>query len=290
MKRILIATDYSKAAETALQTACFLAKKLEAELHLVHVFEMTPSYMSTLSLGYAQKEKRLIQENRERLINFCVRIGRENEGWENSNVHLKEHSIASEAIIKLAEEIKAELVIVGMHQGNRWKEFFMGSTATNLIKRSSVPILAVPDEFIVQDLESFVYATDFEEADILAIKSLAEIAQSLEIPIKLIHISTEKEYAGVQQLEWFKEMLKEEVSYSRISFELILSNDIKIALKTYLHNVTNAILVMLERENKDSFLNISRLDMVEKMKLERIYPLWSFKKVSLRELPRKYSK
>lgn len=290
MKRILIATDYSKAAETALQTACFLAKKLEAELHLVHVFEMTPSYMSTLSLGYAQKEKRLIQENRERLINFCVRIGRENEGWENSNVHLKEHSIASEAIIKLAEEIKAELVIVGMHQGNRWKEFFMGSTATNLIKRSSVPILAVPDEFIVQDLESFVYATDFEEADIFAIKSLAEIAQNLEIPIKLIHISTEKEYAGVQQLEWFKEMLKDEVSYSRISFELILSNDIKIALKTYLHNVTNAILVMLERENKDSFLNISRLDMVEKMKLERIYPLWSFKKVSLRELPRKYSK
>ncbi|WP_276390673.1 universal stress protein [Eudoraea chungangensis] len=290
MKRILIATDYSKAAETALHTACFLAEKLEAEVQAVNVFEMTPSYMSTLSLGYAQKEKRLIQENRERLINFCARKSQENAGWEISNVHLKEHSIASEAIIKLAEEIKADLIIVGMHRGNRWKEFFMGSTATNLIKGSLVPLLAVPDEFILQDLKSFVYATDFEEADILAIKSLAEIARCLEKPIKLIHISTEKEYAGMQQLEWFKEMLKEQVSYSRISFELILSNNIQIALNTYLNNVTNAILVMLEREDKDSFLNFWRLDMVEKMKLERIYPLWSFKKESLREFLRKESK
>ncbi len=281
MKKILFATDYSESAVAAFRTASLLGSKLKAELHVLHVFEMTVSYMSTLSLSYAQKETKLVVENRDKLKRFCDEYKTAGITVATSNLHLEESSIASAGILKVADEVNAEIIIVGMHKGNRFREFFVGSTATNLIKKSPYPVLAIPEEFRLEELKSFVYATDFEETDLKAIKIVAEIAQVLKIPIKLVHISTEKEYAGQQQMEWFEEMLKEVVTYSNISFELVLSNDIHDALKLYLRNVDNAILVMLERENSVKLASLWQLDMVERMKLEKILPLLSFRKESL---------
>ena len=80
---------------------------------------------------------------------------------------------------------------------------------------------------------------------------------------------------------WFKEMLKEKVTYEKISFEFRLSDDILNTLKDYLKEVDADILVMLEREGRTLIPNLWHFDLVKRMKLERLVPLLSYQKTVL---------
>ena len=187
----------------------------------------------------------------------------------------------SDGILEKAEKIKADLILVGMTGSNIVKDLFMGSTATALIEKSPVPVLSVPHNSGVTELRTIVYATAFEEADILAVEKISEFASAFDSEIKLIHVSTRNEYSGEDQMHWFKEMLKEKVTYKNISFEFRLSDDILNTLKAYLKEVDAGILAMLEREGNTLIPNLWHFDLVKRMKLERLVPLLSFHKKSI---------
>ena len=57
MKTILCATDYSDNSTSALKLANVFCKKLKAELHVVHVFDISATFISTVSLAYARLEE-----------------------------------------------------------------------------------------------------------------------------------------------------------------------------------------------------------------------------------------
>jgi hypothetical protein len=175
--------------------------------------------------------------------------------------------------LKETNDIKASLNIV--------KDLFMGSTASALIEKSPVPVLSVPGNSKVTELSTIVYATAFEESDILAIEKISAFASAFNSKIKLIHVSTKKEYAAEDQMQWFKEMLKEKVAYSNISFEFRQSDDILDTLKSYLIEADADILAMLEREGNTLITNLWHFDLVKRMKLERLVPLLSFHKKTL---------
>ncbi len=284
MKKVLFATDYSDVAPTVFNTACFLASTLKAELHAVHVFEIAPSFKSTLGLSYIEKEQKLLKDNKTRIEKFCDPEVLGSFQLENCKTHIIEEQIASDGILKVADDINADYIVVGMQQANRLREVVLGSTVSSLIKKSVYPLIILPEDFDAEKLRSFVYATDFEEADLVAVEAVVELAETLQIPIQLVHISTEREYSGQQQLEWFKEMLKERVAYSDISFELILSNDITKALLSYLDHTSHSMLVMLERRKNNVLSGFWQMDLVEKVKAEKSFPLLSFKKDSLKKL------
>ncbi|MGB5361176.1 MAG: hypothetical protein WBN27_14645, partial [Eudoraea sp.] len=128
---------------------------------------------------------------------------------------------------------------------------------------------------------TIVYATAFEEADVLAIEKISEFASAFDTEIKLIHVSTKKEYAAEDQMLWFKEMLKEKVTYKNISFEFRFSDDVFKTLKDYLKEVDADILAMLEREGHTLIPNLWHFDLVKRMKLERLLPLLSYQKKSI---------
>ena len=196
-------------------------------------------------------------------------------------ISVVENSIESDGIMGKAEEIKADLIVVGMTGSNIVKDLIIGSTATALIEKSSVPVLSVPKNARITEINTIVYATAFEEADVPAIAKITEFAAAFNTEIKLIHVSTKKEYAAEDQMLWFKEMLKEKVTYKKISFEFRLSDDIFSTLKDYLKEVDADILVMLEREGHALIPNLWHFDLVKRMKLERLVPLLSYQKTVL---------
>ncbi len=129
----------------------------------------------------------------------------------------------------------------------------MGSTTKHLIEKAPCPILSIPADVSHMPIKTIVYATDFEEEDVYAIRKLAEMAEQFDAEIKVIHISTKEEYKGERQMEWFKEMLHEKVKYGRIDFELLFTDDVFDALRIYLGDTGADLMVMLERE-KGGFL------------------------------------
>ncbi|WP_297792823.1 universal stress protein [uncultured Eudoraea sp.] len=289
MKTILYATDYSTNSISAIKLADVFRNKLDAQLHIIHVFDISATFISTVSLAYAKLEEAAFKDNREKLELFCrEHLEKFDDDDTKPMLHVVENSIESVGIIEKAEEINADLIVVGMRGRNIVRDLFIGSTATALIEKSPVPVLTVPQKPIPSGIKNIIYATAFEEVDVLAIDKISEFAATFDAEIKLIHVSTKNEYAAEDQMLWFKEMLKEKVSNKNISFEFRSSEDVFNTLKEFLLEVDVDILVMLEREGNSLIPNLWHFDLVKRMKLEHLVPLLSFQKNSL-QLSKKVS-
>jgi nucleotide-binding universal stress UspA family protein len=278
MKTLLYATDYSVNSIAALKFAEVLREKLRAKLYVLHVFDMSATLISTVSLSYARREEASFKDHNTRLHDFCKKhLGKEPDEKEVI-ITVSENSIPSSGILEKAEAIDADLLIIGMKGSNVVREFLIGSTTSSLIDKSYIPVLAVPTDTKAESIRTIVYATAFEEADILAVRRLVALAEPFKAEIKLIHISTKSEYAGEDQMAWFKEMLQHKVSYPKISFELRFSEDILRSLIEYLKEVDGSMIAMLEREGHSLIKSIWHQDIVKRMKTEVKLPLLSFHK------------
>jgi nucleotide-binding universal stress UspA family protein len=281
MKTLLYATDFTDNSIGALKFAEMLSHQFSAKLHMLHVFDMKPTFISTVSIAYSRMEEEAFKTNNSKLTNFCVKhLGMEPEILGISLI-VSEHSIPSTGILENAEKINADLIIIGTKGSTILKDLFIGSTASTLIDKSYVPLIMVPKKAHSKQIEKIVYATAFEEADILAIRKLVSIAAPFKAVIKLVHISPKKEYAGEDQMAWFQEMLKNKVTYPNIQFELRFADDINSALQACVEEEDPSLLAMLERDGHGLMYNIWHQDIVKYMKSVVNIPLLSFHKSNL---------
>ncbi|MGB5646380.1 universal stress protein [Muriicola sp.] len=281
MRTILVATDFSETSASALKFANMLRQQLSAQLFVVHVFDMKPTFMSTVSIAYTRLEEAAFVEYRTKLSQFCTKhLGKEPETLGLSLI-VSENSIPSSGILENAEKINADFIIVGTKGSTLLKDLFIGSTATSLIDKSYVPLIMVPEKSETTPLKKIVYATAFEESDILAIRKLVAIAEPFNASIRLVHISTKKEYAGEDQMAWFKEMLENKVTYPHLYFELKFAEDINSSLQSFIEDENPSLLAMLEREDHGIMNNFWPKDNVKQMKSVVSIPLLSFQKRNL---------
>jgi nucleotide-binding universal stress UspA family protein len=281
MKTLLYATDFSDNSIPAFHFAAMIREKLDATLYVLHVFDMKATFISTVSLAYAKREEIMFKEQSEKLEGFC----KEHLGMEVLPAYIipviQENSIPTDGILQKVESLNAELIFIGTKGSSLLKDLFMGSTATSLINKSYIPVISIPLETMVKPIKKIVYATAFEEADILAVRKLIALAAPLEAEIALIHISTKTEYAGEDQMAWFKEMLESKISYPKISFDLRFSDDVFNTLLGYLEEVDADLIAMLEREGYSIIRSIWHQDTVQRMKTQIHRPLLSFHKKNL---------
>jgi nucleotide-binding universal stress UspA family protein len=230
----------------------------------------------TLSEPFPKLENDAFKEHRTKLAEFCQEhLGSE---WKDPNIRLEviENKSIIKGIIAAASEWHASMLVVGMWGGSGIRELIMGSTTKKLIEKAPCPVLAIPYDISHRTIKTIVYATDFEEEDVHAIKKLVEMAQPLDAEINVVHITTENEYAGETQMEWFKDMLNEKVNYPKIEFQLLFSEDVFNSLRTYLGDVGADLMVMLEREKRGVLKKWFHQDLVKKMESYGRVPLMSF--------------
>ncbi len=282
MKTILYATDYSKNSAAALQFAHTLCEKLNGNLLVLHVFDLSVTIASTVSLSYSRKEIKAFKEHKERLNSFCEEyLGIEPDTL-NITLKIIEGTPASESIINCANELNVDLIVVGKKGESGIKEALLGSTTSALIEKADCPVLAIPEDVSNKEIKTIAYAAAFEEADVLAIEKLVGIAKQIKASINVVHVSTKNEYAGEEQMEWFKEMLQQRINYNKLDFELRFSEDVFSSLKQYLNEINPDMLVMLERQGHSLIKSIWHRDIVKRMTTESEFPLMTYHKKNLK--------
>mgnify|MGYP000066292644 CR=1 FL=1 len=105
MKTLLCATDLSDNSVAALKMANNLRKTLNARLFVVHVFDISATFISTVSIAYARMEEAAFRDHHARLLEFCMEhLGRDAQ-IDKVKLLVQENSIASHGILAEAEEI-----------------------------------------------------------------------------------------------------------------------------------------------------------------------------------------
>jgi nucleotide-binding universal stress UspA family protein len=163
--RILHPTDFSTTAEHALELARDLRRRLDAELHIVHVQQRFES-MSTHPYLQPQLERlspellRRLEEARKEEV----------DRLRNMLDHLASPDASAE--LRWGEPLRellevaatADLVVMGAHGANRLDNYFVGGIAGRLVRRSPAPVITVRDEVRSLQVRRILVATDFGEA------------------------------------------------------------------------------------------------------------------------------
>jgi nucleotide-binding universal stress UspA family protein len=160
MKRILVAIDFSDATPRVIDLARQLAKALDAEIHLVHVKELSAAgAQGTLGYGLAGMPE-LAPMSGVPVTMFDPMRQRvpEDEGeksklakWQKEiaqdgiKVSLHEPTGAvAEEILNQADVLNADLIVMGRHGYGAMYNLLVGSATKGVLKRSARPVLVVP--------------------------------------------------------------------------------------------------------------------------------------------------
>lgn len=280
MKTILYATDYSDNSVAALKYAHKISTQVGARLVITHVFDY-PTVLGNKALSepFPNLEKDAFKTHLTKLKAFYNQHLGDDLDEMNVSMEVVENKSVVNGIVSKADEIKAFMIVAGMKGKSALKEFIMGNTTRHLIDKAHCLVMAIPEDAYYNEIKTIVYATDFEvDADIEVIQKVIEVANAFDAKIEVVHISTEKEYAGAAQIDWLKNKLKKTVSYKKMGFKILFSEDVFDSLRIYLGDVNADLVIMLEREKSGFFKNLFHRDLVKKMEIYGKIPMISFNK------------
>jgi nucleotide-binding universal stress UspA family protein len=144
--RILLATDGSEQAELAVLRAVELADATDSELHVVHL-GVVPMFLKSYpgTLGYERTLYEQIEEmSRERLRKQSLRV--KVAGGTVAGAHLRMGQVDLK-ILALAEELQADLIVMGCRGLGGVRRALMGSVSDSVVRHAHCPVLVVrPDK------------------------------------------------------------------------------------------------------------------------------------------------
>lgn len=276
MRTVLFATDYSKNSVTAIKYAHEISAKMSANLLVIHIYSLPMMLGLEFDIFYDELGKTTLKKHNKKLKNFC----KKHLGKELSEINVKTEAFetlsVSQGILSKAEEHKAFIIVIGMKKESVFKELFMGDTSMTLIEKAPCPILAIPENASNTKLKNMVYATDFEQEDIGAIYKLSQIAKKFNANITVVHIAPSINGDGTLKMVWFKELVKQKVTYKNIEYKVLFSEEIFETLKAYLDSNQADLVAMLEREKSEFLKKLFQRDLVKEMESFGKIPLLSF--------------
>ncbi len=136
IKKILVAVDFSERSRKALEFALVLARRLEAEIVLLHVFEGVPGELKILEAAYVDTSFRdQAVSNLEEWQREIVEAGI------TSRTVMRDAAAVDHAIEDAAKSSEADLIIVGRHE--RKGRALTSNIVFRILGRAPCPVLVV---------------------------------------------------------------------------------------------------------------------------------------------------
>jgi len=155
IKNILYTTDLSKNASFAFRYAMTLAEALNAKITILYILPKVDSAMEVpiiTQMGedryYQLREERsreVIEGIRTKLHDFSQKElkGLQGESDLVSSILVHEGDAVDE-ILKTAEKLDSDIIILGAHGKGILSHTFLGSVSEKVLRRSTRPVLVVP--------------------------------------------------------------------------------------------------------------------------------------------------
>ncbi|MGB6064623.1 MAG: universal stress protein [Desulfomonilaceae bacterium] len=142
-KNILLCTDFSENSRPAREIAVDYAQAFGARLTILHVVNSSrlgfPAFEMAVPVN-VQEVLKALEESVEKgfaaLVEECKKT--------LSNVATYSRiGVPANEIVRFAEEESVDLIIMGTHGWTGFKHLVLGSTAENVVRTASCPVLTV---------------------------------------------------------------------------------------------------------------------------------------------------
>lgn len=138
-KKILAALDFSEGGGLAVRRGRELAEKYQSDLYVLHIVEFIPpvdTSFGALSPFEVDLTDQMVDASRIRITELAGKLGIPDEHC------LVVVGSPKQEIIRVAEDLGADLIIVGTH-GRHGLGKLLGSTAASVVNHAQCDVLSV---------------------------------------------------------------------------------------------------------------------------------------------------
>jgi len=141
-QHILVPTDFSDAAEHALDAAIILARQNDARITVAHVLAVDPIHVETDELDQREARVRELEQNAHRELD--ARRARLLEAQvADVKTALARGRSAALSLCELAQAQDIDLIVMATHGRTGLPRLLVGSVAENVVRHAPCPVFVV---------------------------------------------------------------------------------------------------------------------------------------------------
>jgi len=202
IRTILVPTDYSTVARRAYDHARYIAERYAAELHVLHVSEQVePGVSERMAHSASYAEARPV-------VPAVRRVRR---------AHRRGASVPA-TILAYAEEIDADLIVLGTEGRSGARRIVLGSTAEEVVTRAPCPVLTVRaggTSVPGMDVRHLLVAVDFSGVSHMLVRHAQELAAAYGADLDLLHVIEEPGASAFYRIDEFQSRVPAVATHAR---------------------------------------------------------------------------
>jgi len=241
--------------EKSIESSLSIAKTLDLEIKLFMVLESRHTFFypmtSPLKTGLASYEfERILEERmKEEEKQFKEFVDTFKSKNDAPPISYEIRSGATDMIL-IEESEKNDTFMILVNEAEEPEQGFIINTYLNILEETSCPLLKVPDDFNLSEINKILYATDYKEEDMKTLTKLAEIAAPFKGEITALHITDSVDLEEKLKSYGFESAIQDKIGYNRISFEIREDKHVADGILSFAEQGAYNLIVLL-KENRN---------------------------------------
>jgi nucleotide-binding universal stress UspA family protein len=195
IKHVLCPIDFSDSSRHAFDRAVGVARCYDAKVSVLHVLPV-PSAMPAIPYGPEGPGPFGLQAfDRDHVLSELPRfLALEHSIGIPVEYHVLEAPSVYKEVVLQADQLSADLVVIGTHGRSGFDRLMLGSVAEKVLRSSRVPVMTVPPHVpdavpLGRDpFRRILYATDFSAGSDVALRYAASLAPHAAAQLTVIHV------------------------------------------------------------------------------------------------------
>ncbi|MCE9539680.1 MAG: universal stress protein [Bacteroidetes bacterium] len=244
--KILLPTDFSKLSKVAIHYAAEIAKKLNAELVLLHVVFIDAPPRAQAALKTRQILDAMVDNSMQDFIHLTNEIKQDYGEKINISYKIIKSYPVEEVIETFAQHNDIDLIIMGTKGASGLKRVLMGSNAAAVIGNSNIPVIAVPEHARFKHVKHIVYASDLLALN-KEMETLIQFARLFDSFIHILNIVSPNSKKKIERIKIKNELINK-YNYPKISIHISINDDVEEAIDEYIAEVKADMLAMFNHK------------------------------------------
>ena len=258
MKTLLVPTDFSPAAENAMHYAAQLARQIEAEVMLIHVYQI-PVSMSDMPVILVSAEE--LKRNADESLGRCAQDL--TSAYPGLNIRTESRlGDVNDELQDMGKHLQPVAIVMGSHGTSGLERLIFGSTTLSVIRSSHYPVIAVPAHYRTYSLQKVVLAADLQESDKIPIEKVTDMMQLLNASIHIVHVANKED----KDTELQRDILLNQLQSFFPTYQVMRGENVRDCVLKYLKEENADLLLVFPHEHnlmERLFFKLHSLDIVK---------------------------
>jgi nucleotide-binding universal stress UspA family protein len=252
MKRILVPSDFSSAAENALAVATQIAQQAGVEVVLLHLIDPEKFYTTSSDGDFHNASQDINYQNHLREIAEGKLKELISQFSASAITPKVEMGKIPQAIAKFIEDEAIGLVVMATHTSTAIEDLIFGSNTEKVIRTAPCPVLTLREKVKNFQVKNIVLASSFAEDQTRGMAKVQALQQAFGAKLHLAYINTPADFLNNRRIYERKEVFLSKFPFENTTFTIYNDYTVETGIANFAED-TQADLIILSAHHWEDY-------------------------------------